>query len=88
MVKWEGGRQEGKTTTTSSGTYTFQNAPPRGYHIKLTVTSTHYHRHGMGPSASLKKCTYSQTEYLDDVGYTVETVEKNFVLKPDTVETP
>ena len=87
-VKWEGGRQEGKTTTTSSGAYTFQNALPRGYHIKLTVTSTHYHQHGIGASASLKKCVYSHSEYLSDVGNAVEAVEKNFALKPDTVETP
>ena len=88
VVKWDGGRQEGKTTTTSSGAYTFQNAPPRGYHIELTVTSTHYHQHGIGASASLKKCVYSHTEYLSDVGNVVETVEKNFVLEPDTAETP
>ena len=88
VVKWDTGQQEGKTTTTSSGKYTFQNAPPRGYHIKLTVTSTHYHQHGIGESASLKKCAYSHTEYLSDVGNTVEPVEKNFVLEPDTVETP
>ena len=88
VVKWEGGRQEGKTRTTSSGTYTFQNALPRGYHIELTVTSTHYHQHGTGASASLKKCVYSHTEYLSGVGNVVETVERNFALKPDTVEPP
>ena len=86
VVKWSGGRQEGKATTTSSGTYTFQNAPPRGYHIEITVTSTHYHQHGTGASSSLKKCTYSHTEYLSDVGEVIEIVERNFVLKPDTVE--
>ena len=88
VVKWDGGRQEGKTTTTSSGVYTFQNLLPRGYHIKLTVTSTHYHQHGTGASTSLKKCTYSHTRYLSDVGDVIEPVERNFVLKPDTVETP
>ena len=86
VVKWDGGRQEGKTTTTSSGAYTFQNALPRGYHIEFTVTSTHYHQHGTGASASLKKCVYSHTEYLSDVGNVVKTVERNFALKPDTVE--
>ncbi len=86
VVKWEGGRQEGKTTTTSSGAYTFKNTPPRGYHLKLTVTSTHYHQHGTGASSALKKCTYSHTEYLRDVGNVVETVERNFALKPDTVD--
>ncbi len=86
VVKWSGGRQEGKATTTSSGTYTFQNAPPRGYHIEITVTSTHYHEHGTGASSSLKKCTYSHTEYLSDVGEVIEIVERNFALKPDTVE--
>ena len=85
VVKWEGGRQEGETTTTSSGVYTFQNLLPRGYHIKLTVTSTHYHQHGTGASSSLKKCTYSHTEYLSDVGDAIEIVERNFALKPDTV---
>ena len=88
VVKWEGGRQAGETATTSSGVYTFQNLLPRGYHIKLTVTSTHYHQHGTGASSSLKKCTYSHTEYLSDVGNAVEPVERNFVLKPDTVEIP
>ena len=88
VVKWSGGRQEGKATTTSSGTYTFQNAPPRGYHIEITVTSTHYHQHGTGASFSLKKCTYSHTEYLGDVGEVIEIVERNFALKPDTVEPP
>lgn len=78
VVKWDGGRQEGKTTTTPSGAYTFQNAPPRGYNIEITVTSTHYHRHGTGTSASLKKCTYSHTEYLSDVGDATDTVEINF----------
>ena len=89
VVKWDAGWRggKGKTTTTSSGTYTFQNAPPRGYIIKLTVTSTYHHQHRIGASASLRKCTYSHTEYLD-VGDTTETVEKNFVLKPNTVETP
>ena len=86
VVKWDAGPQEGQTTTTSSGAYTFQNAPPRGYNIKLTVTSTHYHHHGTGASSSLKKCTYSHTEYLSDVGEVIEIVERNFVLKPDTVE--
>ena len=88
VVKWSGGRQEGKATTTSSGTYTFQNAPPRGYHIEIAVTSTHYHQHGTGASSSLKKCTYSHTEYLSDVGEVIEIVERNFTLKPDTVEIP
>ena len=88
VLKWKGGRQEGQTTTTSSGTYTFQNTLPRGYNFELTVTSTHYHRHGTGTSASLKKCIYFHTEYLSDVGNVVETVERNFALKPDTVEIP
>ena len=88
VVKWSGGRQEGETTTTSSGVYRFQNVLPRGYNIALTVTSTHYHQHGTGASSSLKRCTYSHTEYLSDVGDAVETVERNFALKPDTVETP
>ena len=88
VVKWDGGRQEGKTTTTSSGAYSFQNVLPRGFHLEFTVTSTHYHQHGTGVSPSLKKCTYSHTEYLSNVGDVIETVERNFVLKPDTVETP
>ena len=88
VVKWDAGPREDKITTTSSGAYTFQNTLPRGYNFELTVTSTHYHQHGTGPSSSLKKCTYSHTEYLSDVGNVVETVEKNFALKPDTVETP
>ena len=88
VVKWDAGPQEGKTTTTSSGTYRFQNVLPRGYNIALTVTSTHYHQHGTGASSSLKKCTYSHTEYLSDVGDAIETVERNFTLKPDTVEIP
>ena len=78
VIKWDAGPQEGKTTTTPSGAYTFQNAQPRGYNIELTVTSTHYHRHGTGSSASLKKCTYSHTEYLSDVGDATDTVEINF----------
>ena len=82
VVKCAGGRQEGKTTTTSSGAYTFQNTLPRGYNFELTVTSTHYHQHGTGASSSLKKCIYSHTEYLNDVGDVIETVEKDFVLKP------
>ena len=40
VVKWSGSRQEGKTTTTSSGTYKFQNVLPRGFHIKFTVGNT------------------------------------------------
>ena len=88
VVKWEGGRRAGKTTTTSSGAYRFQNVLPHGFHIEFTVTSTHYHQHGTGVSASLKKCVYSHTEHLSDVGYAVETVERNFALKPDTAETP
>ena len=88
VVKWDAGPQEGKTTTTSSGAYTFQNVLPRGYNIALTVTSTHYHQHGAGPTPSLKKCTYSQTEYLSAIEDATETVERNFVLEPDTVETP
>ena len=88
VVKWDAGPREDKITTTSSGAYTFQNTLPRGYNFELTVTSTHYHQHGTGPSSSLKKCTYSHTEYLSDVGDVIETVERNFVLKPDTVETP
>ena len=86
VVKWSGGRQKGETTTTSSGAYTFQNAPPRGYHIEIAVTSTHYHQHGTESSPPLKKCTYSHTEYISDVGEVIETVERNFVLKRDTVE--
>lgn len=60
VVKWDAGWRTGKeeTTTTSSGVYRFQNVLPRGYHIKLTVTSTHYHQHGTGASASLKKCVF------------------------------
>ena len=88
VVKWSGGRQEGKTTTTSSGAYSFQNVLPRGVHIKVTITSTHYHRHGTGASSSLKKCTYSQTQYLSDVEDVIEPVERNFVLNPDKIETP
>ena len=87
VVKWVGGRQEGKTTTTSSGAYRFQNVLPRGFILKFTVTSTHYHQHGTGASASLKKCTYS-AEFFEDVGGIIEIVEKDFALKPDTVETP
>ena len=88
VVKWEGSWQKGKTTTTSSGVYTFQNLIPRGhnYNIEITVTSTHYHQHGTGPSSSFKKCTYSHTEYLSDVGEVIKSVERNFALKPDTVE--
>ena len=88
VVKWNTGPQEGKTTTTPSGAYIFENELPRGYNIELTVTSTHYHQHGTGASPSLKKCTYSHTEYLSDVGDAIETVERNFTLKPDTVEIP
>ena len=88
VVKWDTGPQEGRTTTTSSGAYTFQNGLPRGYNIKLIVTSTHYHQHGTEPSPSLKKCTYSHTEYLSDVKDVTETVERNFGLKPNTVEPP
>ena len=88
VVKWDAGPREDKITTTSSGAYTFQNTLPRGYNFELTVTSTHYHQHGTGASSSLKKCTYSHTEYLSDVGDVIETVERNFALKPDTVETP
>ena len=90
VVKWDAGWRTGKgeTTTTSSGVYKFQNVLPRGVHINLTVTSTHYHQHGTGASASLKKCTYSHTEYISDVGEVIETVERNFALKPDTVEDP
>ena len=88
VVKWDAGPQEGKTTTTPSGAYIFENELPRGYNIELTVTSTHYHQHGTGASPSLKKCTYSHTEYLSDVGDAIETVERNFTLKPDTVEIP
>ena len=86
VVKWDAGRQKGETTTTSSGTYKFQNVLPRGYNIEITVTSMHYHQHGTRASSSLKKCTYSHTEYLSDVGKVIEIVERNFVLKPDTVE--
>ena len=88
VVKWEGSWQKGETTTTSSGVYTFQNLIPRGYNynIEIAVTSTHYHQHGTGASSSLKKCTYSHTEYISDVGDTIETVERDFTLKPDTVE--
>ena len=82
VVKWSGGRQEGKTTTTSSGAYRLQNVLPRGFHIKFTVTSTHYHQHGTGASASLKKCTYSHTEYLNDVGERIDIVARDFALKP------
>lgn len=90
VVKWEGSWRKGETTTTSSGVYTFQNLIPRGYtyNIELTVTSTHYHQHGTGASPSLKKCTYSHTESLSDVGDTIETVERNFALKPTKVEPP
>ena len=86
VVKWKGGRQEGKTTTTSSGAYRFQNVLPRGFILKFTVTSTHYHQHGTGASASLKKCTYSHTEFFEDVGEIIEIVEKDFALKPTKVE--
>ena len=88
VVKWDAGPQKGETTTTSLGAYKFQNVLPRGYNIELTVTSTHYHQHGTEQSPSLKKCTYSHTEYLSDVGEVIEIVERNFVLKPDTVEPP
>ena len=88
VVKWSGGRQEGKTTTTSSGAYRFQNALPRGFHLKFTVTSTHYHQHGTGASSSFKKCTYSHTEFLRDVGKVIETVEKDFALKPTMESDP
>ena len=88
VVKWEGGRREGETTTTSSGAYIFQNVLPRGYHIELTVTSTHYHWHGTESSPSLKKCTYSHTESLRGVKDAPKNVERNFGLEPDTVETP
>ena len=37
---WAGGRQEGKTTATSSGAYKFQSVLPRGFHIKFTVGNT------------------------------------------------
>ena len=40
VVKWAGGRQEGKTTATSSGAYKLQSVLPRGFHIKFTVGST------------------------------------------------
>ena len=88
VVKWDAGPQKGETTTTSLGAYKFQNVLPRGYNIELTVTSAHYHQHGTEQSPSLKKCTYSHTEYLSDVGEVIEIVERNFVLKPDTVEPP
>ena len=88
VVKWDAGTQEGETTTTSSGAYRFQNVLPRGHNIVLTVTSTHYHQHGTGPPPSFKKCTYSQTEYLSGVRDMPENVERNFGLKPHTVETP
>ena len=88
VVKWDDGRRSGKTTTMPSGVYRFQNVLPRGYNIALTVTSTHYHQHGTGASSSLKRCTYSHTGYLSDVGYVIETVQRNFVLEPDTVEIP
>ena len=44
--------------------------------------STHYHQHGTGVYASLKKCTYSHAEIFEDVGKIIEIVEKDFALKP------
>jgi hypothetical protein len=52
------------------------------------VTSTHYHRHGTGPDATLKKCTYSYTETLGyrEVEDSTRIVERNFSVAPDTFE--
>lgn len=97
-VKWDAGSQGGSNSrpTSPSGTYTFQDVPC-GYNIEMTVTSTDYHLHGSGANLPLKKCTYSHTESLGQVGDTLwstgihwetDTKEKNFVLQPASAEDP
>ncbi len=88
VVKWSAGSAvgEGEAKTSSSGAYTLNVR--RGYNLKLMVTSTHYHRHGTGPDATLKKCTYSYTETLGyrEVEDSTKTVERNFSVAPDMFE--
>ena len=98
VVKWNAGRKlKGEAKTSASGMYTFKDAP-HGYNLKLTVTSTHYHQHGTGQNATVKKCTYSYTEPLkakeveayfwdrEVEGKATEILEKNLSVTPDTVE--
>ena len=78
VVKWSAGSavEKGGTTTSPSGSSTLNFR--RGFNLKLTITSTHYHRHGTGPDATFKKCTYSYTEMLghSEVGDSAK-VERN-----------